>query len=76
MLVADALDAMAAETATQQRGTLQRFGGDDLDLRIARAEVVAGGDSAATAGGGNVGRQPQSTGGQATSGTRLGTVEC
>ena len=53
VLVADAFDAMAAEAAAEQRGAFERFDGGDADVRMLRAEEVAGGDGAGRAGGGD-----------------------
>ena len=62
VLVADAFDAVIAEAAAQKRRALQCFGGDDADVRVLRAEEIAGGDRAGAAGGADVSATRRSPG--------------
>ncbi len=53
VLVADALDAVSAETVLQQGGALQCFAGNDLAAGEELLHIVAAGDGAGRAGGGS-----------------------
>ena len=57
MLVADAFDAVLAESELQQGGTLQGLGRHHPDAGMLRAQVVAGGNRSGGTGGADIGRQ-------------------
>jgi hypothetical protein len=57
VLVADALDAVAAEAVQGKRGALPYLSGDGATLRMKRLEIIASGDGPGRAGRGNEGGQ-------------------